>query len=182
MGWQEQTPVAPIQQEEKNPSVWCKSPNVYVSTIKNRTLCEGTSRTSNTRVRLWEDYTDSQKLAVLHPCTISGHILPLSGPTDEWASQKDTTKSWVSWWVHPSRCIASDRPLPESRQIPKGWEERFQSTCPGTSSQTAPWTDGEHNILSGRKRVPSPGAFVMFADQSLATAYKYSGVMDLRFS
>lgn len=58
MGRQEQTPVAPIQQEEKNPSAWCKSPNVYVSTIKNRTLCEGTSRTENTRVRLWGDYTD----------------------------------------------------------------------------------------------------------------------------
>lgn len=42
---QEQTPVAPIQQEEKNPSAWWKSPNVYESTIKNRTLCEGTSRT-----------------------------------------------------------------------------------------------------------------------------------------
>lgn len=83
---------------------------------------------------------------------------------------------------HRRCCAASDHPLPESRQIPKGWEQRLQSTCTVTSSQTAPWTDGEHYILSSRKRVPSPGAFVMFADQSLAIAYKYSGLMDLRFS
>lgn len=50
------------------------------------------------------------------------------------------------------------------------------------ASQTAPLTDGEHSILSGRKSFPSPGAFVMFSDQSLATAYKYSGLTDLHFS
>lgn len=72
-------------------------------------------------------------------------------------------------------CLSPDK-------FPKAGRKGSKAPAPGHPSQTAPWTDGEHNILSGRKRVPSPGAFVMFADQSLATAYKYSGVMDLRFS
>lgn len=89
MGGQEQTPVAPIQQEEKkiHPHDW-KSPNVYLTDHPVKKTPELKTR----RQIIWQGYSDYQKLESLHSCAIFAHTLPLLSPADEGGTHTDTPR------------------------------------------------------------------------------------------